>query len=140
MASSTMPMSAETTTNADPRKTRGARRQARSADRRISPGRWGLRAEALPELERIVSFLEQNPRQRLTVQGHADAVGSDEANALISLRRAQAIRDFLVQRGIEPSRVAYEGLGAAHPIASNDSAGGRERNRRVEIVLHRTTS
>jgi outer membrane protein OmpA-like peptidoglycan-associated protein len=100
------------------------------------PGEAEVKKDAIPALDGIARFLLRYPEQRVTVQGHADSLGSEEANRKVSLRRAQAIYAFFAERGVEPSRMSYEGLGADRPVASNATADGRARNRRVDIVLN----
>lgn len=69
----------------------------------------------------------------LRVEGHTDDVGRDAKNATLSLRRAEAVREALIARGVPPGRLVAEGFGAARPLANNDTADGRARNRRIEI-------
>src|SRR5216684_1253181 len=71
----------------------------------------------------------------LDIEGHTDSVGGDEYNQTLSERRASAVRDYLVQQGIGSSAIASRGLGKTQPVASNDTAEGRQQNRRVELVL-----
>jgi outer membrane protein OmpA-like peptidoglycan-associated protein len=97
------------------------------------------RAELKPgaelHLSRLVEFLQQHPERNVLIEGHTDSTGSVEYNLSLSRRRAEAVRSFLVGRGVSPTRVATEGYGLARPIASNDSVAGRQQNRRVEIVV-----
>jgi OOP family OmpA-OmpF porin len=67
--------------------------------------------------------------------GHADSIGSDEYNQRLSVRRAEAVKAYMVSRGIEPNRVYTEGKGEKQPIASNRSTDGRAKNRRTEIEV-----
>lgn len=87
-------------------------------------------------LARIAVFLAANPGYRLVLVGHTDSVGALEANIALSKRRAEAVRDRLVgDYGVAPERVAAEGMGYLAPVASNLTAEGREKNRRVEAVV-----
>lgn len=70
----------------------------------------------------------------LVIAGHTDAIGSDERNLQLSQERAQAVRDYLVERGIAPDRLIAKGYGEAYPVASNDTEADRERNRRSEFI------
>lgn len=98
-------------------------------------GRAELKAGAFDTLDRLANFLRDNPERKLKIEGHTDSVGSDEYNLGLSHRRADAVRAALVSRGVDGGRITTEGLGKARPVASNDSAEGRQRNRRVEIVI-----
>ena len=70
----------------------------------------------------------------LVIAGHTDSVGSDQRNLKLSQERAQAVRDYLVERGIAPDRLIAKGYGEAYPVASNDTEADRERNRRSEFI------
>lgn len=94
-----------------------------------------LTAQAAPRLDKLASFLKQFPDRRLLIEGYTDSVGGDAYNQTLSERRAQAVRDALVQRGVDSSRITARGYGKAHPVADNASAEGRAMNRRVEIVI-----
>ncbi len=74
------------------------------------------------------------PNYKIIVEGHTDAVGSDESNRVLSEQRAEAVRSALMNQGIASTR-STRGLGEAYPIASNDSMDGRQLNRRVDIVI-----
>jgi outer membrane protein OmpA-like peptidoglycan-associated protein len=75
------------------------------------------------------------PGLHLDVEGHTDSVGGDDYNMQLSQKRAQAVRDYLVQQGIPDNTIASRGLGKSAPVATNDTADGRQQNRRVELVL-----
>lgn len=90
---------------------------------------------AYPAIDRIVEFLEDNPQRRLLIEGHTDSTGAESYNKDLSKRRANAVRTALVDRGIASVRLAIRGLGEAYPVATNDTAAGRQQNRRVEIVV-----
>lgn len=98
-------------------------------------GRAELKPGAFDTLDRLASFMRDNPERSLKIEGHTDSVGSDAFNVGLSQRRAESVRAALVARGVEGGRIATEGLGKARPVASNDTAEGRQRNRRVEIVI-----
>jgi OmpA-OmpF porin, OOP family len=70
------------------------------------------------------------------VEGHTDNVGTAEYNLDLSLRRATAVRDFLVSQGVAAERLTVEGLGFARPVAENDTEAGRQKNRRVDLVIN----
>ena len=86
-----------------------------------------------PELEAVATVLENNPAVKIQIQGHTDSVGAAAYNRQLSEKRARAVMEWLIQEGIDRKRLSAVGLGEARPIASNDSAEGRERNRRVEL-------
>ncbi|MBV7431408.1 MULTISPECIES: OmpA family protein [unclassified Acidovorax] len=94
-----------------------------------------LSAQAGPRLDKLASFLKQFPDRKLLIEGYTDSVGSDGYNQDLSDRRAQSVRDALVQRGVDSSRITARGYGKAHPVADNASPEGRAMNRRVEIVI-----
>ena len=83
----------------------------------------------------LVAFLNDYPERNVLIEGHTDNVGSDATNITLSERRANAVRDALTARGISPTRIRTRGYGEAYPVASNNDAAGRQRNRRVEVVI-----
>lgn len=97
--------------------------------------RADLSAQAAPRLYKLANFLQQFPDRKLLIEGYTDSVGGDSYNQDLSERRAQAVRDALVQRGVDSSRITARGYGKAHPVADNASPEGRAMNRRVEIVI-----
>ncbi len=103
-------------------------------------GRAELKPGAFATLDRLAAFMRDNPERRLAVEGHTDATGSDALNLALSQQRAESVRGALVSRGVDGARVTTQGLGKAVPVASNDTAEGRQRNRRVEIVISNTRS
>ncbi|MGC9092089.1 MAG: OmpA family protein [Bacteroidota bacterium] len=96
-----------------------------------------LQKEYMPDLNRIVEILRANPELAIRVEGHADEIGSDEYNMALSLRRAETVKNYLVQQGISPNRIAVKGYGKTKPIAPNDTEEGRQKNRRVEFTILR---
>lgn len=86
-------------------------------------------------LSRLLGFLEQYPDRRIVIEGHTDDVGSAGLNRRLSGRRAESVRDYLVQRGIESRRISTVGVGEERPVATNDSVAGRQQNRRVAIII-----
>ena len=94
-----------------------------------------LTPQAGPRLDKLASFLKQFPQRKLLVEGYTDAVGSDAYNMELSERRAEAIREALVARGVDTTRVVTKGYGKAFPVADNGNSDGRAVNRRVEVVI-----
>jgi outer membrane protein OmpA-like peptidoglycan-associated protein len=85
-------------------------------------------------LDRLAEALQRHPRLRLEVGGHTDAVGKDEDNLVLSERRAKAVYDYLILRGIDPDRLTYRGYGETRPVATNDTPEGRALNRRTTLT------
>lgn len=83
----------------------------------------------------VAKLMRRHPERRIVVEGFTDNTGSPAANRRLSERRAQAVRQALIREGVEPKRITARGLGASYPVASNTSAGGRQLNRRVEILI-----
>jgi outer membrane protein OmpA-like peptidoglycan-associated protein len=98
-------------------------------------GRASLSPGAAMKLDRLAAFLNEHPDRRVQIEGFTDSVGGDAYNLDLSERRADAVKSALTTRGIDPSRIATEGYGKAYPVASNSDSGGRQLNRRVEVVI-----
>jgi len=90
---------------------------------------------AQPEIQRVADVLRQYPETNIQIAGHTDSQGSEVYNQQLSERRAQAVRDALVGMGVDPGRITVIGYGESRPIASNDTASGRQHNRRVEVRI-----
>ena len=98
-------------------------------------GKADLRPGALRNLYPLVTFLQKYPERRVLIEGHTDSVGSEAYNLELSERRADAVRDFLLQNGVKAAQLTARGYGKASPVASNDTAEGRQQNRRVELII-----
>jgi outer membrane protein OmpA-like peptidoglycan-associated protein len=98
-------------------------------------GKYTLRPGAREKLAKVSGIILAYPSLKLEVEGHTDSVGTDEYNMQLSENRASAVRDFLVQQGINTSSIAARGFGESQPVATNDTAAGRQQNRRVELVV-----
>ncbi len=101
---------------------------------RFDPQSAVLRARSFPTLEKLLALLRANPELRLLIEGHTDNYQSADYNLDLSRKRAFAVKDWLMQRGIGANRLRTEGFGETRPLVSNATAAGRARNRRVEIV------
>jgi len=101
----------------------------------LDTGRASLNPGAATKMDRLASFLNEHPDRRVQIEGFTDSVGGDAYNQDLSERRAEAVKAALTMRGIDPSRIATEGYGKGYPVASNSDSGGRQLNRRVEVVI-----
>src|SRR5262249_51900299 len=84
-----------------------------------------LKPGAREKLAKIAGILSAHPNLKVEVEGHTDSTGSPSTNQTLSEHRAYAVRDFLVQNGVNPSSIAARGMGESSPVASNDTASGR---------------
>jgi outer membrane protein OmpA-like peptidoglycan-associated protein len=98
-------------------------------------GHATLTPGAYATLDRLATALRQQPDRKVLIEGHTDSVGSSEANQGLSERRARSVEIALTKRGVEDSQIEALGKGENYPIAGNDSAGGRQSNRRVELIF-----
>jgi outer membrane protein OmpA-like peptidoglycan-associated protein len=94
-----------------------------------------LKPGAREKLAKVAGILLAQPGISIDVEGHTDSTGSEEYNQRLSERRAESVRDYLVQSGIASNAVATEGYGESRPVATNGTAAGRQQNRRVELVV-----
>lgn len=101
----------------------------------FATGSSELQSGAANRLNKLVSFLNEYPERRVQIEGHTDSVGSSEYNQGLSQRRSESVKYYLTQQGIASQRLSTSGMGKDHPVASNDSAAGRQQNRRVEIII-----
>jgi outer membrane protein OmpA-like peptidoglycan-associated protein len=97
--------------------------------------KFSLRPLAREKLAKIAGIVSGHPGLRLDVEGHTDSVGGDEYNQRLSEQRGTSVRDYLIQQGMAGNSVSTKGLGKGEPVASNDTAQGRQQNRRVELVI-----
>jgi outer membrane protein OmpA-like peptidoglycan-associated protein len=98
-------------------------------------GKYDLRSEAREKLAKLSGIVLAHPGLTLAVEGHTDSVGGDEANQKLSEQRADTVRSYLIGQGLAEARVSSQGFGKTSPIADNDTVTGRQKNRRVEIVV-----
>jgi outer membrane protein OmpA-like peptidoglycan-associated protein len=97
--------------------------------------KYSLRPLAREKLAKVAGIVSGYPGLRLDVEGHTDSVGGDDYNQRLSERRGDAVRDYLTQQGVATTSVTAKGFGKTQPVASNDTAQGRQQNRRVELVI-----
>ena len=105
------------------------------ADVSFDVGRYAIKPNMRPVLDRLASTLNQHPVTTVTIIGHTDSTGSVAVNDPLSVNRAASTRDYLVQRGVSAQRIAVDGRGSRQPVADNSTASGRAMNRRVEIFI-----
>ncbi|MEI8133725.1 MAG: OmpA family protein [bacterium] len=101
----------------------------------FQPNQAALATEFVPELERVVRLLHVRPTMTLRIEGHADLTGPHEKNQQLSDQRSEAVKRYLIQSGIEGSRLQTIGYGDSRPIADNSTEEGRRLNRRIEFVI-----
>lgn len=98
-------------------------------------GKAQLHAGASRTIDQLVAFLKENPERTIQIEGYTDSMGTPALNQSLSERRADAVKNALTDRGITAARLSSRGFGETNPVAGNDSAAGRQLNRRVEIVV-----
>ena len=118
--------------------------QARETDRGLvltlgdvlfDTGQATLKPGAMTTIDRLAQFMGDYPERAVRIEGHTDAMGSDETNQQLSELRALAVRSELLARGVDAARITTVGYGEARPVASNDTSAGRQQNRRIEVVV-----
>jgi outer membrane protein OmpA-like peptidoglycan-associated protein len=97
---------------------------------------YTLKPGAREKLAKVSGVVLAHPGLLLQIEGHTDSVGSDDFNQRLSEMRADSVRDFLIQQGLKENAITAEGFGKSEPVATNDTPDGRQRNRRVEIVVN----
>jgi outer membrane protein OmpA-like peptidoglycan-associated protein len=101
---------------------------------------YALKPESVYELNKVVRFLMTNPSIEVEISGHTDNVGTEAYNLNLSKKRAQSVVDYLVDKGIDPTRLKYKGYGYSIPIDTNDTPEGRANNRRTELKVLRKSN
>ena len=97
--------------------------------------KYMLKPGAREKMAKVSGILLAYPGLKLQLEGHTDSVGSDDYNLKLSQQRADAVRDFLAEQGVGAANITAVGMGKSDPVASNDSAAGRQQNRRVDLVV-----
>jgi outer membrane protein OmpA-like peptidoglycan-associated protein len=98
-------------------------------------GKASLKAGATSNLNKLVTFLNEYSDRTVLIEGYTDSVGSEDYNQGLSERRADSVKSYLAGQGIGSIRLTASGKGESDPVASNDSAAGRQQNRRVEVII-----
>lgn len=105
------------------------------SDVSFDTGRYDIKPNLRPVLDRFATTLNQNPVTTVTIIGHTDSTGTDAVNDPLSVNRASSTRTYLVARGVATNRIVINGRGSHEPIADNNTVEGRAMNRRVEIFV-----
>ena len=100
-------------------------------------GKTTLRSDSYPELDKVVTFLNKNQSLQIEVAGHTDSEGPNDYNLFLSQARAQAVLNYLVEKGINKDQLIAQGYGETKPVDSNETLSGKANNRRVELVVLR---
>jgi outer membrane protein OmpA-like peptidoglycan-associated protein len=98
-------------------------------------GEATLQPGAMTTIDRLAQFMADYPERTVRIEGHTDSMGSDGTNQQLSEQRAAAVQGALLARGVDPTRITTVGYGEARPVASNETQAGRQRNRRIEVVV-----
>ncbi len=101
----------------------------------FATGKTRVKAVSFAVLNEVADVLRENPSMKVVVEGHTDSVGSHRTNQRLSQRRADAVRTYILEKGIDPGRLTAVGFGEDQPIDTNRTRSGRERNRRVEFTI-----
>ncbi len=109
--------------------------QVNMGDVLFDTGEYKLRIDAQLGLAKLTGIVLSHPGLKLAIEGYTDTTGSVALNQTLSEQRANAVRDYLVQQGLDAVSVSAQGFGPANPVAGNDTAQGRQQNRRVEIII-----
>jgi len=103
----------------------------------FAPNQDELTPDAMRKLYALVTILKEQPRRTIRIEGYTDSSGTESYNLDLSQRRADAVRDYLIDHGISPNRIIARGYGEADSVASNATMAGRRENRRVEVIVPR---
>jgi len=101
----------------------------------FASAKWRVLPDSFPLLNQVVQVLNDFPKMRISIEGHTDSVGKEAMNMRLSQARAEAVRDYVVSKGISPERLEAVGYGPTKPVASNKTARGKAQNRRTEFRI-----
>ncbi|PYN38894.1 MAG: hypothetical protein DME01_00080 [Candidatus Rokuibacteriota bacterium] len=101
----------------------------------FDPGKAQVGPGAQRSIDKLADFLKTYPKRNVVIEGHSDNIGDEDFNVKLSQQRADAVRDLLVARGVAAQRIRTKGYGPKFPVVDNDSAAGRQQNRRVEVLV-----
>lgn len=101
----------------------------------FATGKATLFPGAIGTINKLANFLKKYPDRNVLIEGHTDSVGGEEYNLGLSAKRADSVREHLLAEGVSPARIFTKGYGKKYPVARNDTAAGRQQNRRVEVVI-----
>ena len=101
----------------------------------FAPGRAEVSSGAQRSIDKLADFLKAYPKRYVVIEGHTDNTGDEDFNMKLSQQRADTVRDRLIEKGVAPQRIRTKGYGAKFPVVDNDTPGGRQQNRRVEVVV-----
>ena len=102
---------------------------------RSNSGKSSFQKQTYPVLQAMTAILKEYPNSKFSLEGHTDSDGADAMNQKLSEDRAGAVKDYLIENGIEASRLSSKGFGETTPVDTNKTAKGKANNRRVEVKL-----
>jgi len=101
----------------------------------FAPGKAEVGPGAQRSIDKLAEFLRAYPKRNVLIEGHTDNLGNEDFNIKLSQQRADSVRDLLIARGVSPQRIRTKGYGPKFPVVDNESAAGRQQNRRVEVLV-----
>jgi len=104
-------------------------------DTLFATGNSQIKSGATANLDRLGDFLNEYPNRTAAIEGFTDSMGSEDSNQMLSERRADSVKRYLVERGVQSQRLTSTGRGESAPVADNETTAGRQQNRRVEVVI-----
>ena len=96
---------------------------------------YELEPSSYPYIDLLLNWLNERKQLSVEIRGHTDNVGSASSNLILSKNRAESVRKYLIEKGIDPKRISSKGFGETKPIESNDTEEGRQKNRRTELIV-----